>query len=102
MALNDSRARRRSQWILSVTLRLLIGTTTSAQGVNTEVFGGMALWGPTQDALHDATYAPTHVSSIATLFENPDPRSIARQSLAVETTRELAAGLGMNLLGNSR
>ena len=67
-----------------------------------EVFGGVSLWVPAQDALHDATYIPARVSSIDTLFENPDPRSIARQSLAVEATRELTAGLGINLFGNGR
>ena len=102
MALNSSRSRRRRQWILSITLRLLIGTTTSAQGVDIDVFGGVSLWIPAQGALHDATYIPARVSTIDTLFENPDPRSIARQSLAVEATRKLTTSLGINLFGNDR
>ena len=102
MVLNGSGSRRRHRRILPIILMLLAGTTTSAHGLDIEVFGGVSLWVPTQDAVHDATYIPARVSGINTLFEDPDPRSIARQSLAVDTTRGLAAGLGVNLCGNGR
>jgi len=102
MVLNGSVSRRRHCQILPIILMLLAGTTTSAQSLDIEVFGGVALWGPSQNGVYDATYTPGRVSGINTLFEDPDPRSIARQSLAVDVTRGLAAGLGVNLFVNSR
>jgi hypothetical protein len=80
---------------LSFFVALLVAGPVSASDV--EVFGGLGLYWPELDTLYDASYVPSRVSGITTLFENPDPRSQAHQFLSLQGNRGTGIGLGLNV-----
>lgn len=62
-----------------------------------EIFGGFSLFQPAFDTTYDASYTPSKVTGINQLFVTPDPRSDARQLLALSGKTSPGLGLGVNV-----
>ena len=82
-------------------LILVIGLSSSSSSfaapADVEIFGGLGFFRPALDTSHDAAYVPSKVTGINQLFATPDPRSEARQSLALQGETGLGFGLGVNV-----
>lgn len=76
---------------------LLAAAPRSATAADVEIFGGLGIWNPRFDTLYDASYTPSRVVGIGQLFEEPDPRSQARQLLALRGATGPGIGLGVNV-----
>ena len=74
---------------------LLLAAPVSASDV--EIFGGLGLYWPALDTVYDASYVPSRVSGINSLFVTPDPRSEARQFLSLQGESGIGIGLGLNV-----
>ena len=64
---------------------------------DTEIFGGLGFWRPSLDTSYDASYVPSRVGGINQLFVIPDPRSEARQLLALQGKTSPGLGFGVNV-----
>jgi hypothetical protein len=84
----------RRLWVL---LLLFSPFAASASPADVEVFGGIGLFRPALDSTFDASYVPSRVTGINQLFVTPDPRSDARQILALEGKTGPGLGLGVNV-----
>jgi hypothetical protein len=80
---------------LAFVLALLLAIPVSAADV--EIFGGLGLYWPSLDTLYDASYTPSRVSGINSLFVTPDPRSDARQFLSLQGNAGIGIGAGLNV-----
>jgi hypothetical protein len=85
--------------IAGVALAALAAGPSPARGqsVDVEIFGGLALSFPSLDTVYDASYTPSRVIGINQLFETPDPRSRAQQSLSLQGSTGVGLGVGLNL-----
>lgn len=80
-----------------VVVGLLQPAVALAQSSRVELFGGVSFWRPALDDVYDAGYVPSRVRGIHDLFREPDPRSQARQLLALRGQTGPGLGLGANL-----
>lgn len=62
-----------------------------------EIFGGLGVFWPALDTTYDASYVPSKVGGINQLFVTPDPRSEARQFLALQGKTSPGPGFGLNV-----
>jgi hypothetical protein len=84
--------------VLALCLLASCATPSAARaGADVEVFGGLAGFWPRMDGRYDASYTPSRVGGINQLFEEPDPRSSATQSLSLQGQGGLGFGLGLNI-----
>jgi hypothetical protein len=92
---------RLSSVALRVGVAAMAGLVATAAGrswaQDIEVFGGGSVWVPSQDSVYDLLYTPSRVSGIDQLFEEPDPRSRARQSLTLDADRDVTVGFGLSV-----
>jgi len=88
--------RRRSSFLIGF-CGLAWSSPTSAAPSDVEIFGGVGFFLPAIDATYDASYVPSRVTGINQLFVTPDPRSQARQSLALQGKTTPGFGLGVNV-----
>jgi hypothetical protein len=79
----------------------LIGLTwaspASSAASDVEIFGGLGFFWPALDTAYDAAYVPSEVTGINQLFVTPDPRSQARQMLALQGKTSPGFGFGINV-----
>lgn len=86
--------------ILVALIGLSISTRASdafAASADVEIFGGFGFFLPALDTSYDAAYVPSEVTGINQLFVTPDPRSEARQSLALHGEVSPGFGFGVNV-----
>lgn len=72
-------------------------SAASAASTDVEIFGGLGFFRPALDTTYDASYVPSRVTGINQLFVDPDPRSEARQFLALQRKTTPGLGLGVNV-----
>ena len=72
-------------------------SAASAASTDVEIFGGLGFFRPALDTTYDASYVPSRVAGINQLFVDPDPRSEARQFLALQGKTTPGLGLGVNV-----
>lgn len=74
-----------------------VGATTAWAGTDVELFGGILVFAPRLDQSYDASYTPSRVLGITQLFEEPDLRSRAMQSLSLAGKTGTGFGLGISV-----
>ena len=72
-------------------------SAASAASTDVEIFGGLGFFRPALDTTYGASYVPSRVAGINQLFVDPDPRSEARQFLALQGKTTPGLGLGVNV-----
>jgi len=72
-------------------------SAASAAPTDVEIFGGLGFFRPALDTMYDASYVPSRVTGINQLFVTPDPRSEARQLLALQGKSSGGLGFGVNV-----
>jgi hypothetical protein len=82
---------------ISFLVCLSIAPLALAAPADVEIFGGLGFSWPALDSTFDASYVPSEVGSSNDLFVTPDPRSQARQLLALQGKMGLELGLGLNV-----
>jgi hypothetical protein len=88
---------RRYLVVLIGLIGLSIPSTALAAPADVEIFGGLGFFRPALDTSYDAGYVPSKVGGINQLFVTPDPRSEARQSLALQGETGPGFGFGVNV-----
>ena len=88
-------ARTRTLLVLIAIHAMVVGSAVAQTDV--EIFGGIAGWWPRLDTEYDASYTPSRVGGIDDLFVEPDPRSAARQRLALRGGTSFGIGLGLSV-----
>jgi hypothetical protein len=82
---------------LSILSCLSFAPAAFAAPADVEIFGGLGFSWPALDSTFDASYVPSKVGGINELFVTPDPRSEARQLLALQGEMGFGLGLGVNV-----
>jgi hypothetical protein len=75
----------------------LWASAASSAPADVEIFGGLGFFLPALDTAYDASYVPSEVTGINQLFVTPDPRSEARQLLALQGKTSAGLGFGLNV-----
>jgi hypothetical protein len=96
---NRDGVRYRHRRLLGIGLGLsgFVATSTRASAASdVEIFGGLLVFAPRIDQSYDAFYTPSRVSGITQLFDEPDPRSRARQAFSLQGMTGTGFGLGVD------
>jgi hypothetical protein len=82
---------------LPLAIGVFCASAASAAPTDVEIFGGLGFFRPALDTTYDASYVPSEVTGINQLFVTPDPRSEARQFLALQGKTTPGLGFGVNV-----
>jgi hypothetical protein len=69
----------------------------ASPGTDVEILGGGMFFAPRLDESYDLSYTPSRVLGITQLFDEPDPRSRATQSLTLKASTGTGLGLGVSV-----